>query len=108
MKNINKFSPTKYPSLLGRTCKNIIMSPIFYANGPPHIGHLYTAFLCDGMSRFHRHIMKESTFFAIGTDEHGNKIQKKAESLGFKTKQLCDYNSDSFKEIFAMAGIQYD
>jgi len=59
----------------------LIASPIFYANDRPHIGHLYTATLCDAYARAHR-LNKAKVYFSIGTDEHGLKIQKRALALG--------------------------
>ena len=50
-----------------------VMSPIFYVNAQPHIGHLYTAVFCDAVHRFSQMRHGES-FFSIGTDEHGLKI----------------------------------
>ena len=52
----------------------VILSPIFYVNAKPHIGHMYTAILCDASNRFHKHLQGQTTFFSIGTDEHGLKI----------------------------------
>jgi methionyl-tRNA synthetase len=51
----------------------VITSPIFYVNAMPHIGHLYTAILCDAMARYHR-LNGDEVFFSTGTDEHGIKI----------------------------------
>ena len=50
-----------------------VMSPIFYVNAKPHIGHLYTAVYCDAIHRFNKQSCGTS-FFSIGTDEHGLKI----------------------------------
>ena len=52
----------------------VIMSPIFYVNAAPHIGHLYTTVLCDAANRYHRSLKGQATFFSTGTDEHGQKI----------------------------------
>ena len=49
----------------------VILSPIFYVNAAPHIGHLFTGVLCDGANRYHRDFLGQATFFSIGTDEHG-------------------------------------
>jgi len=57
------------------------MSPIFYVNAAPHIGHLYTALYCDAAARTSK-MQGQSVFFSIGTDEHGLKIQKRALSEG--------------------------
>ena len=62
-----------------------VMSPIFYVNAQPHIGHLYTAVLCDATARYHRQIKQHKVFFSIGTDEHGLKIQKRAQQDGYES-----------------------
>ena len=66
----------------GRGSSPCVMSPIFYVNAQPHIGHLYTAVYCDAIHRYNR-LRQGDSFFSIGTDEHGLKIQKKAAELGF-------------------------
>lgn len=53
--------------------RKCVMSPIFYVNAAPHIGHLYTAILCDASARFER-LKGNDVLFTIGTDEHGLKI----------------------------------
>ena len=51
------------------------MSPIFYGNAVPHIGHLYTAVLCDALVRTEKVLYNNDKIkFSIGTDEHGLKI----------------------------------
>jgi methionyl-tRNA synthetase len=75
------------------------MSPIFYVNAAPHIGHLYTALYCDAAAR-HTRQQGKSVFFSIGTDEHGLKIQKRAAVEGKSPLQLCDENSEVFKKLF--------
>eukprot|EP01133_Synstelium_polycarpum_P004000 gene4000-4631_t len=59
-------APTKY-----------VTTPIFYVNGPPHIGHLYTALLGDAVSRWFR-FLGYPTRYMTGTDEHGMKVQEAA------------------------------
>ena len=56
-----------------------------YVNAQPHIGHLYTAVLCDATARYHRQIKQHKVFFSIGTDEHGLKIQKRAQQDGYES-----------------------
>ena len=67
-----------------------VMSPIFYVNAKPHIGHLYTAILCDATTRHLRHHKGFNVLFTIGTDEHGLKIQKRAQDEGKTPKDMCD------------------
>jgi methionyl-tRNA synthetase len=84
------------------------MSPIFYVNSAPHIGHLYTAILCDASARFER-LKGNNVLFTIGTDEHGLKIQKKAIEAGYSDpKEMCDKNSEVFRRMFDQCGISYD
>ena len=72
------------------------MSPIFYVNSAPHIGHLYTAVFCDATSR-HSRLKGQKVLFTIGTDEHGLKIQKRALLDKLEPKEMCDRNSETFK-----------
>lgn len=51
----------------------LISTPIFYVNGSPHIGHLYSALLADALARWHRYTGHEA-YFTTGTDEHGIKV----------------------------------
>ena len=88
--------------------KKCVMSPIFYVNAAPHIGHLYTAILCDASARFER-LKGNDCFFSIGTDEHGLKIQKRATEDGYSDpKEMCDINSSVFKKLFDESRISYD
>ena len=73
-----------------------------------HIGHLYTGYLTDAAARFHKLINNEQTYFSIGTDEHGLKIQKQASEKGMAEQKFCDTNSKKFRDLFCQAGIQFD
>jgi methionyl-tRNA synthetase len=84
------------------------MSPIFYGNADPHIGHLYTAVLCDATARTERQIFGKDTKLSIGTDEHGLKIQKRATALKVTPQELVDANSLRFKQLFDLADVKYD
>ena len=61
--------------------KFYITTPIYYVNDLPHIGHAYTTIAADVLARFHK-LQGEEVFFLTGTDEHGLKIQQKAEEAG--------------------------
>ena len=50
-----------------------VTTPIFYVNGPPHVGHLYSALIADAIARFQR-LRGRTVVFATGTDEHGIKV----------------------------------
>ncbi|EJW87886.1 hypothetical protein WUBG_01206, partial [Wuchereria bancrofti] len=90
--------------------KHFITTPIFYANGPPHIGHLYTALLADVLNRWK--LLKDgdvnlnNSLFTTGTDEHGLKIQQTATTAGCDPQRYCDDISDKFKDLFRAFGIQ--
>jgi methionyl-tRNA synthetase len=93
-------------------------TPIFYVNGAPHIGHLHSVVLADVFSRWAEWrnkgwsvppedpeiIAGTSPILATGTDEHGIKIQKAAESQGISPRELCDKFSDKFRALAEAAG----
>jgi len=91
-KRATTFPSVSYPRHhFSKVYDSCIMSPIFYVNAQPHIGHLYTAVLCDASARYKKAIKQESVFFSIGTDEHGLKIQKRAKEDGYESpKAMCD------------------
>uniref|UniRef100_A0A8D2L6K6 Methionine--tRNA ligase, mitochondrial n=1 Tax=Varanus komodoensis TaxID=61221 RepID=A0A8D2L6K6_VARKO len=88
--------------------RRLISTPIFYVNGPPHIGHLYSALLADALHR-HRELLlgHGGGRFATGTDEHGLKIQMAAVAAGTSPEQFCNHISAKFQELFTQAGISY-
>ncbi|XP_077165300.1 methionine--tRNA ligase, mitochondrial [Paroedura picta] len=86
--------------------RQLLSTPIFYANGSPHIGHLYSALLGDALHR-HRELHGRGGRFATGTDEHGLKIQTAAAAAGSLPQHFCDRVSVEFQELFAQAGISY-
>ncbi|XP_063169672.1 methionine--tRNA ligase, mitochondrial [Candoia aspera] len=85
----------------------LLSTPIFYVNGPPHIGHLYSAVLADALHRHRELLGCEGGRLATGTDEHGLKIQAAAAAAGISPKEFCDRVSAEFRELFAQAGISY-
>lgn len=87
----------------------MITTPIFYVNGAPHIGHLYSALQADALSRWFR--IKDrstTTLFTTGTDEHGLKIQEAASDAGMTPKSFCDSNSKKFSNLFQASDIVPD
>ena len=84
-----------------------ITSAVNYTNGPPHIGHAYEAISTDVIARYHRSVGRP-VYFLTGTDEHGQKIAKTAKDLGLTPQQLCDKNSDLFKDMDKKLNISYD
>ncbi|OGC79638.1 MAG: hypothetical protein A2145_04930 [candidate division Zixibacteria bacterium RBG_16_40_9] len=84
-----------------------ITTPIYYVNDKPHIGHAYTTIVGDVVARFHK-INQEETFFLTGTDEHGTKVAETAIKLNKTPQQLCDENSQLFKQVWEKLNIRYD
>lgn len=87
--------------------KFYITTPIYYVNAKPHIGHAYTTIAADVFTRFYKS-QKEEVFLLTGTDEHGLKIQKKAEEAGKEPQQFVDEISGEFKRLWNKLNIQPD
>ncbi|CAI5437544.1 unnamed protein product [Caenorhabditis angaria] len=86
--------------------KNYVTAPIFYANAEPHIGHAYTAILCDAAHRWNLlRNPKKSAIFSIGTDEHGSKIFRAAQNAKKDPQEFCDEVSSKFSRLFEKLGI---
>lgn len=71
------------------TRKFYITTPIYYPSDRLHIGHAYTTVAADALARFHR-LCGHDTFFLTGTDEHGQKIQRKAQAAGKAPQEFVD------------------
>lgn len=84
-----------------------ITTPIYYPSGKLTIGNAYTTVAADSMARYKRS-QGYDTFFLTGDDEHGLKIEQKAESQGIKPQQYVDKMADSYKELWKMLDISYD
>ena len=84
-----------------------VTTPIYYVNDIPHVGHAYTTVIADAVRRVHR-LFGEETYFLTGTDEHGQKIERKAAELGRDPKAFCDEISQRFKETWPKLDIEYD
>jgi methionyl-tRNA synthetase len=84
-----------------------ITTPIYYVNGEAHIGHAYTTFIADSMTRYER-LKGENTYFVTGTDEHGEKIEESARKNNKPTQEFADEISASFKNLWDEFGISYD
>ena len=74
-----------------------ITTPIYYPSGSPHMGHAYSSIIADVFARFKR-IDNFNVHFLTGTDEHGLKIQKAAQSNNLEPLAFCDSISKTFKE----------
>lgn len=84
-----------------------VTTPIYYVNDRPHIGHAYTTVACDVLARFKR-LDGFDVKFLTGTDEHGQKVEKSAETFGVSPQALADQNSANFRELARILGCTND
>ncbi len=87
--------------------KYYITTAIAYTSGKPHIGNTYEIILADAIARFKR-LQGYDVYFQTGTDEHGQKIQEKAESAGITPKELVDEMSGEVRRIWDLVNSSYD
>ena len=87
--------------------KYYITTAIAYTSGKPHIGNTYEAVLADSIARFKRQ-QGYDVFFQTGTDEHGQKIELKAEEAGVTCKEFVDKVSGEIKSIWDLMNTSYD
>jgi methionyl-tRNA synthetase len=76
-----------------------ITTPIYYPSAKLHIGHAYCTTIADAIARFHR-LAGEEVFFLTGSDEHGQKIQQKAEEAGIKPIEYTDKIVAGFQNLW--------
>ncbi len=84
-----------------------ITTPLYYVNDRPHLGSCYTTIACDAISRFKRLEGKE-VIFITGVDEHGQKIQRTAESNSISAEEHCNNISSKYSELWNTLNITYD
>ena len=84
-----------------------ITTPIYYPSGKLHIGNSYTTIACDAEARFKR-LRGYDVFYLTGTDEHGLKIEQKAEKLGMKPQEYVDQMAAQIKELWKKLEITND
>ncbi len=84
-----------------------ITTPIYYSSGNFHLGHCYTTVICDALARFKR-MDGYDVFYLTGTDEHGQKVQQKAEAAGVTPKQYVDKLHDQIVRLWKTLNISYD
>jgi len=87
--------------------KFYITTAIAYTSGKPHIGNTYEIVFTDAIARFMRLIGKD-VFFLTGTDEHGLKIQERAEAAGITPKEYVDNVSAQVRGIWDLMNTSYD
>ena len=84
-----------------------ITTAIAYTSGKPHIGNTYEIVLADSIARFRR-MQGYDVRFQTGTDEHGQKIEEKANAAGVSPKQFVDDVSGEIKRIWDLMNTSYD
>ena len=87
--------------------KYYITTAIAYTSGKPHIGNTYEVVLADAIARYKR-LEGYDVFFQTGTDEHGQKIELKAEEAGVTPKEFVDKVSGEIKNIWDLMNTSYD
>ena len=84
-----------------------ITTAIDYTNGAPHIGHAYEKVLADVLARWHR-MCGEETYFLTGVDQHGQKVQQKAEEAGIEPLEYAQQVTQKFTALWKRLDVSYD
>jgi methionyl-tRNA synthetase len=84
-----------------------VTTPIYYVNDAPHIGHAYTTVTADALARWHR-LLGDEVKFLTGTDEHGLKVKRSAQSNGLTPLEQADRYSARFRDAWALLDISND
>lgn len=92
---------------MGNKGKYYITTAIAYTSGKPHIGNSYEIVLADSIARFKRKDGYD-VFFQTGTDEHGQKIELKAQEAGITPKQFVDGTAGTIRKMWDLMNTSYD
>lgn len=84
-----------------------ITTPIYYPSGKPHIGHSYCTVACDAVARYKR-MQGYDVMFLTGTDEHGLKIEQKAQAAGVSPKEYVDGTTKVFQDLWDLMEVSND
>ncbi len=84
-----------------------ITTPIYYPSGKLHIGNAYSTIACDVVARYKR-LQGYDVFYLTGSDEHGQKIEKKAKELGLTPKEYVDNMAEDMKRLWKKLDISND
>ncbi len=84
-----------------------ITTPIYYPSGKPHIGHSYCTLASDAIARYKR-MQGYDVMFLTGTDEHGLKIEQKAQKEGITPKEYVDRTTKVFRDLWKLLNISND
>lgn len=86
--------------------KIYLTTAIPYVNGAPHIGHAMDYIIADSYSRYHK-LLGDDVRFQAGTDEHGNKIYRKAVENNLPVQEYVDGNAQKFKDFIKKLDVEY-
>ena len=84
-----------------------LTTPIYYPSGQLHIGHAYTTVASDAMIRYKK-LQGFDTYFLTGTDEHGQKIQQKAQEAGVSEIEFVDNIIFGIQDLWKKLDVSYD
>ncbi len=84
-----------------------VTTPIYYVNGPPHIGHAYASVAADVLARWKR-LDGFEVFYLTGTDEHGQKVEQAARDAGLDPRTYTDRISAEFQDMTRKMGVSND
>lgn len=87
--------------------KYYITTPIYYPSGKWHLGTCYTTVICDALARFKR-MQGYDVFYLTGTDEHGQKIEQKANEANMSPKAYVDMQVKTLVDLWKLLDISYD
>ena len=92
-----------------QNCKKpyYITTAIAYTSGKPHIGNTYEIVLADSIARYKR-AQGYDVFFQTGTDEHGQKIEEKADAAGMTPQAFVDQVAGEIRRIWDLMNTSYD
>lgn len=83
-----------------------VTTPIYYMNGHPHLGHYYATTVADTLARIFA--QKQTSFFLTGTDEHGEKVAKKAQERGYTPQEFTDKLAEEWRDTWQKMDIDYN
>lgn len=93
---------------MGNTNKTFyITTPIYYPSGKLHIGNAYSTIACDVMARYKR-MTGYDVFYLTGSDEHGQKIEQKAEELNIEPQEYVDRMAEDMQRLWKLLDISHD
>jgi methionyl-tRNA synthetase len=104
---LNLGIPERYNMAPKPTKPMYLSTPIYYVNGLPHIGHLFTTTLVECMAKWYK-LRGIDCIYSSGTDEHGIKVQTAAEANGVDPKEWCDKTSKIFFDAFKQFDLNPD